>query len=57
MSIKVIAQPFQKEIKVTMIIHTINMGQKIKKYINSGESLLDMQRKIERIFFNLRKNT
>lgn len=30
MSIKVIAQPFQKQIKVTMLIHTINMGQKIK---------------------------
>lgn len=28
--IKAIAQPFQKEINVTMIIHTINMGQKRK---------------------------
>lgn len=29
-SVKVIQQPFQKEIKVIMIIHTINMRQKIK---------------------------
>lgn len=39
-----------------MIIHKINMKQKIKKYINGDESLLDMQIKIERKVSNRGKN-